>query len=192
MKGEGMKRAAVLMIALVILTAFSAGVSAQKGTYWLSLPLSVVVPTGDLADVSSTGWGLGFGVGYWITDGLLIDGQFAIHNFGEKKVADGVKVNGAIWPIELGVAYYFLKDKKYRPYVTFRTGYYNFEGDFRDEGELGQKNKPGNSLGLGLAFVSGYEGTGMLFIEPNVYALYGDETYMYWTVNFGVSWNIGG
>ena len=81
-----MKKAATLIIALVILTACSAGVSAQ--TYWLSLPLSVVVPTGDLADVSSTGWGIGFGIGYWITDGWLIDGQFAIHNFGEKKIAD--------------------------------------------------------------------------------------------------------
>ena len=32
----------------------------------------------------------------------------------------------------------------------------------------------------------------MLFIEPDIYAVYGDETYMYWTVNLGVSWNIGG
>ena len=185
-----MKKAAALIIALVMLAACSTGVSAQKGTYWLSVPLSVVVPAGDLADISSTGWGIGFGLGYWITDGWLIDGQFAIHNFGEKKVDEGVKVNGAIWPIELGVAYFFLKDRKYRPYVTFRTGYYSLEGDFR--GELGQKNKPGNSLGLGIAFVSGYEGRGMLFIEPSIYAVYGDETYNYWTVNFGVSWNIGG
>ena len=187
-----MRKTAVILIALFVLTACSTGVSAQKGTYWLSLPLSVVVPTGDLADVSSAGWGVGFGIGYWITDGWLISGKFAYHNFGEKKVTDELKINGNIMPIEIGISYMFLKGTKYRPYVTFRTGSYNFGGDFKDTWSLGQKNKAGSSFGLGLAFVSGYEGRGMLFIEPDIHAIYADETLYYWTVNFGVSWNIGG
>ncbi len=185
-----MRKAAVLMIMLVILAACSAGVSAQKGTYWLSLPLSVVVPAGDLTEVSGTGWGIGFGVGYWITDGWLLSGKFAYHNFGEKKVAAGEKINGNLMPVDLGITYMFLKDSKYRPYLTFRTGSYNYGGDFR--GELGQKNKAGSSLGLGIAFISGYEGRGMLFLEPEYHAVYADDTLYYWTFNFGVSWNIGG
>lgn len=189
-----MRKAAVLMIVLVLVTVYATGVSAQgpKGKYWLSVPLSVVVPTGDLAEVSSTGWGIGFGVGYWITDSWLIDGMFSYHNFGEKEVTDGVKVNGATAPIEFAVAYYFMKDSKYRPYATFRVGYMNFEGDFREEWELGQKNAACNSLGIGMAFLRGENNEAMLFVEPNVYATYGEETIYYWNVNFGISWNIGG
>ncbi len=185
-----MRKAAILIIALVVLSACSTGVSAQKGTYWLSLPLSVVVPTGDLADVGGTSYGIGFGIGYWITDSWLLSGKFAYHNFGEKKVAEGYKINGSLMPIDIGITYMFMKDSKYRPYASIRTGSYTYGGDF--EGELGQKNKAGSSLGLGIAFISGYEGRGMLFIEPEYHAVFADDTHYYWTFNFGVSWNIGG
>jgi len=185
-----MRKAAILAIALVLLTAGPSGVSAQKGTYWLSIPLNVVVPTGDLADIATTGWGIGFGIGYWISDSWLISGKFAYHNFGDKKVTEAIKVNGNLMPIDLGISYLFMKESKYRPYLTFRTGSYSYGGDFK--GELGQKNSAGSSLGLGLAFVSGNEGRGMLFIEPEYHAVYADETQFYWTFNLGVSWNIGG
>jgi len=188
-----MRKAVVLMIALVLVTACATGISAsKKGNYWLSVPLSVVVPTGDLADVASTGWGFGFGIGYWITDSWLIDGVVSYHNFQEKEVTDGVKINGATIPIEFAVAYYFMKESKYRPYATFRVGYMNFQADFREEWKLGQKNVACNSLGVGMAFLRGEHNEAMLFVEPNIYASYGDETLYYWTVNFGISWNIGG
>ena len=188
-----MRKRAVLMIALVVLTACTSGVSAnQKGNYWLSLPLNVVVPTGDLADISSTGWGIGFLVGYWITDSFLLDTGVTFQNFGEKKVTDDVKINGAIVPIELGISYYFMKESKYRPYIVFTTGYFNYESDFREEWALGQKNKPGNSLGLGMAFLRGMNNEAMLFVEPRVYAIYDDEVLNYWAINFGIAWNIGG
>ena len=114
------------------------------------------------------------------------------HNFGEKKVNDAVKVNGATAPIELGIAYYFLKDSIYRPYITFRVGYMNYLQDFTEQWTLGQKNAPSNSLGIGMAFMRGDHNEAMLFVEPNVYATYADETLYYWTVNFGISWNFGG
>jgi RNA-splicing ligase RtcB len=31
---------------------------------------------------AETGFGIGFVIGYWITDGLLLSGRFAYHNFG--------------------------------------------------------------------------------------------------------------
>jgi hypothetical protein len=193
MEGEEMRKAVVLVIALVLVSACATGVSAEmKGKYLLSIPLSVVVPTGDLAEVSSAGWGFGFGIGYWITDSWLIDGMVSYHNFGEKEVTDGVEVDGATAPIEFAVAYYFMKDSKYRPYATFRVGYMNFEGDFREEWELGQKNAACNSLGIGMAFLRGEHNEAMLFVEPNVWATYAEETVYYWSVSFGMSWNFGG
>lgn len=188
-----MRKAAVLLIALVLVTSLATDISAsQKGKYVFSLPLTVAVPTGDLAEISSTGWGVGFGIGYWISDGWLIDASLSYHNFGEKKVNDAVKVNGATAPIELGIAYYFLKDSIYRPYITFRVGYMNYLQDFTEQWTLGQKNAPSNSLGIGMAFMRGEHNEAMLFVEPNVYATYADETLYYWTVNFGISWNFGG
>jgi opacity protein-like surface antigen len=194
MKGEEMRKVTVLFLALILTAAAATGTSAQsqKGNYWLSVPLCVVVPTGDMADFSSTGWGIGFGVGYWINDCWLIDAQLSYHNFQEKEISEGLKVNGATAPIELGVAYYFMKNSRYRPYATFRVGYMNYQGDFRDEWSLGEKNSPSNSIGIGMAFMRGENGEVMLFIEPNVYAAYADETFYYWTVNFGITWNIGG
>jgi hypothetical protein len=189
-EGECMRKAAVLVSFIILFTTLTSGVSAQKGNYWMAIPLDVCIPTGDLSEVASTGWGIGFGIGYWITNSWLIDGQFSYHNFGEKKVGEGVKVNGGIVPIELGVAYMFMKDSKYRPYLTLRTGFYSYQSDFR--GELGEKSAAGGSFGIGLAILSGYEGRGMLFIEPNIYTIHDDKTYNYWTVNFGVAWNLGG
>ena len=188
-----MRKAAVFIIAAVMLMACSTSVYAnKKGNYWLSVPLNIVVPTGDLSEVSSTGWGAGFLIGYWITDGFLLDAGVTLHNFGEKKVTDGVKVNGNIVPIELGISYYFMKESKYRPYIVFTTGYFNYEGDFREEWALGSKNKPGNSLGIGIAFLRGMNNEAMLFVEPRVYAVYDDEVLNYWAINFGIAWNIGG
>jgi hypothetical protein len=188
-----MKKALILAIALAVLASGTTGVSANnKGNYWLSIPLSVVGPTGDLTDVAEVGWGAGFGLGYWITESWLIDGQFSYHNFGEKKLEDNTKINGATFPIELSIAYYFMKDSVYRPYVAFRVGYMNYQKDFREQWALGEKNAPSNSIAVGMAFERGERGEVMLFIEPNYYATYAEETYYYWTVNFGISWNIGG
>ncbi len=185
-----MRKAAILVIALTVLAASSSGVSAQKGTYWLSIPLSVNVPTGDLTEIAEAGLGVGFGIGYWITDGLLMSGRFAYHNFGEKEITDAVSINGNLMPIDIGITYMFLKESRYRPYAVLRGGSYSYGGDFK--GELGQKSAGGASLGAGIAFLTGYEGMGMLFIEPEYHAVYADETQYYWSFNFGVSWNIGG
>ncbi len=189
-----MRKAVVLVIALVLVSACATGVSAQsqKGNYWVSLPLSVVVPTGDLADVASTGVGIGFGLGYWITNSWLIDGTIQFHNFGEKEVSDELTINGATTPIEIAIAYYFLKDSRYRPYATIRAGYMNYQEDFREEWALGQKNSSSTSIGVGMAFLRGEFGQAMLFVEPNIYATYADETLYYWSFNFGIAWNIGG
>jgi len=188
-----MKKALFLVIVLSVTVAGSTGASAgMKGNYQLSVPVSVVGPTGDLSDVATTGWGIGFGIGYWITDGWLVNGSFAYHDFGEKSIIQGVKVNGAVFPIELAVAYYFMKDSAYRPYVTFRAGYMNYQKDFREQWALGEKNAPSNSLGVGVAFPRGEYGQVLIYVEPDIYATYAEETYYYWTVNLGISWNIGG
>ena len=188
-----MRKTAVLMIALVLIMACATGASAgMKGNYWLSLPLNVVVPTGDLAEISSTGWGIGFGVGYWISDSWLIDGIVTYHNFGDKEITDALTINGATIPVEFAVAYYFMKESKYRPYATIRVGSMNYEQDFRDEWALGQKNAMCNSIGIGMAFLRGENDEAIFFVEPNVYATYADQTFYYWTVNFGMAWNIGG
>jgi hypothetical protein len=55
-----------------------------------------------------------------------------------------------------------------------------------------RRTREGAYLGAGIAFLTGCEGMGMLFFEPEYHAVYADKTHYYWSFNFGVSWNIGG
>jgi opacity protein-like surface antigen len=153
-----------------------------QGLWALGLYGGVYGPTEDLEKVASTGGGGGLGLAYWINDNWLATSALSYHQFGEKKLADDVKISGAYAPLELGFNYFIGAPGKTRFYLAGRGGAWIGVGDF-------EETSFGLVAGLGVDFP--VSPSVALQIEPDYYWVFEENTLTYWGLNFGLSWAVG-
>ncbi len=194
-----MKKMLTLADILLLTVLTLAASDAQAQTPWFGVHGSAVFPGGYLQDVASDGYGGGFGVGALVAPNILVKGMVGYYDFGSKNIAGEADINGAYVPLEIGSNFYFRPLQFFRPYLTLHGGWFVASGDFRDS-DFGT----GGGIGLEIPFGN----SGLAFqIEPNYNIVFGSnnnryecdygycrdvssENYEYWTIDFGLTFNI--
>ncbi|HRP02731.1 MAG TPA: outer membrane beta-barrel protein [Candidatus Kapabacteria bacterium] len=103
-------------IALCLIVCFSS-TSAQQNQMRIGGEVSLALPTGDMGDASSTGFGLTGVFSYSLNPQLLLTGSIGYITFGEKIAG----FSFSTVPVNAGIQYRFNQDPKFQPYIGAET-----------------------------------------------------------------------
>ena len=186
-----MKRIAVIAIAVLLLSFFSAEASA--GGFWFGAYGGSVIPVGGFGDYSAIGLSVGAGLGLWLGDRWLISAYGAYDGFGRVDFYDETyrkfSIKGTAIPVQLGLSYYFGEPEPLQFYLTARAGVYFWGGDYAGENLSGYFNSqdPGVAGGLGIAIPVTEERRTSLYLELDYNAVFGEDTQSFLGILVGLN-----
>lgn len=148
-----MKKLVLILVAVAALGSMS---FAQKGAMTLGGDVGLFLPTGDMGDALSMGFGICPNFAYMMNDKLAITGTTGYVMWGAKEEIAGLETSFTDIPIKGGVKYYFGTEKM-KPYVQGEFGLHmlsaKVEGTF-----LGYSiDESTSETEMGFSFGGGFE-----------------------------------
>ena len=168
-----MKKMALVLVALVALGSLS---FAQKGAMSIGGDVGLFMPTGDMGDLLSMGFGICPTFQYGMNEKLAITGTVGYVMWGAKEEILGLETSFTDMPIKAGAKYYF-GEGKMKPYGLGEFGFHMLKANVKgtiDMGWLGtyEVDESVSSTEIGISFGAGFEMPMNEKMDLNVLAQY--------------------
>lgn len=186
-----MKRVAVIVIAVILLSLYAAEASAVD--FWFGAYAGTVIPVGGFGDYGAFGPSVGGGLGLWLGDHWLISAYGAYNSFGTTDFYDETytkfSISGNVVPVQLGLSYYFGQPEPLQFYLTVRGGMYFWGGDYSNGSISGDfsSEDPGVAGGLGIAIPVTDERRTSVYFELDYNAAFGEDTLSFLGILVGLN-----
>ena len=189
-----MKRIFVLGVALAMVALMAAGLSAaeRKGMIGVGVGGGLLLPMGDFGDGFKMGWRAGAGVGYFVTNDIMVGATGA---YSENKVDDTTLAPAdskfKIFHYGAFGKYMFkMQNEKIAPYVKAGVGFYNGKAS-APGGSSASETDLGINGGVGVGFK--VSPTAAVFVEGAYHNVFSDpDSYNFITATAGVAFMFGG
>ncbi len=188
-----MKRLLILGVALTLVAVLAASASAteRKGTFGVDLGGVATLPMGDFGDAFKLGWKAGVGVGYCVTNEIMVGATGA---YSQNKIDDTTGVGDAKFNIlqfgAFGKYMFKMQNSRVAPYLKTGVGFYNSKVSVSG-GSSASSTNMGLNGGLGVGFA--VSPTASVFVEGAYHNIFTDvSSTNYMAVNAGLSFMFGG
>jgi opacity protein-like surface antigen len=181
-----------LTLALVAIFALSASAAERKGMIGVGVGGGLLLPMGDFGDAFKMGWRAGAGVGYFLTNEIMLGAAGA---YSQNKVDDTTGVGDATFKMmQYGVfgKYMFkMQNDKIAPYVKAGLGFYNGKVSVSGGGSSASNTDMGINGGVGAMF--SVSPTASIFVEGAYHNVFSDPSSTnFITGTAGVAFMFGG
>jgi outer membrane protein W len=190
-----MKKLALVLLAVAALGSMS---YAQKGAMSIGGDVGLFMPTGDMGDLLSMGFGICPNFSYMMNEKLAITGTVGYVMWGAKEEIMGLEISFTDMPIKAGAKYYF-GEGKMKPYGLGEFGFHMLTAKREGTEDLGilgtyEVDESSSSTEIGISFGAGFEMPMNEKMALNVLAQYesimDDESFNNIVIKAGIKYDL--
>ncbi len=179
-----------LTLALVAIFALGAGAAERKGMIGVGVGGGLLLPMGDFGDAFKMGFRAGGGVGYFVTNDIMVGAKAA---YSQNKVDDTTGMGDVKFKIlqfgAFGKYMFKMQSEKIAPYVTAGVGFYNGKASVSG-GSSASETDMGINGGVGAMFA--VSPTASIFVEGAYHNVFSDPSTTFISGTAGVAFMFGG